>query len=420
MNALGLSNKDLPKKLRGIDVEDIRNWSNLEAKWQMSSLLFHPKTAIANLYGGTSLTVSSVGLQNWLRSNNIGWLRANLNPGKDSIGNEWNSLGDVRKWVESKGVLPEMLVYEAGINPEMQKANVKSAVAEAIAKIKGDPNVSDKALLDIARKYGLTDKFWDTMSWFMKTTERKLRSDSFMAHLIQAHQNFGGSLPIDHPIMIEMAKKGVKATQFLYNAPHRPLFAQTALGKVMSRFQLWSWNSVRFRNDVIREAAKHGWREGSMEFERFKRTAQIDLFMLGMSSVFMYSLFESALPAPWNWYQDLAEWLFGDDKERDRAFFGSWPTAVAPLQMVTPPIARMAPATFKGLVEGDWAKLSDYTVWSMFPMGRLARDLVGPHSIVQNPYYAVEKITGLPYMQFGEQLKQDDVNKKYPGGLMGW
>ena len=188
----------------------------------------------------------------------------------------------------------------------------------------------------------------------------------------------------------------------------------------MTRFQLWSWNSVRFRNDVIREAAKKGWREGTPEFEKFKRTAQIDLFMLGMSSMFMYSLFEAALPAPWNWYQDTAGWLFGDDKERDRAFFGSWPTAVAPLQMVTPPILRMAPVTFKGLVSGDWEKLSDYTVWSMFPMGRLARDVFGENSIVQNPYYAVEKMSGLPYMQLGRTIREDRDDVKYPKGIMSW
>ena len=416
----GIKKSDVPKNLREIDYKTLKDWANLEAKFQMSALLFHPKTGIGNLYGGTSLTISSAGFKNLKRANNIKWLKAHLNPGKDSLGNEWNGLPDAHKWVESKGIFPEMISYETGINPNAQKANVKLAIKEIMGKINKNPDLKDQSIRETLQKYGITEKFWDKMAFFMKGTERKLRADSFLAHVIQAWEGYGGTLPIDHPIIIEHAKRGVKATQFLYNAPHRPMFAQTALGKVMSRFQLWSWNSVRFRNDVIREAAKKGWREGTPEFERFKRTQQIDLFMLGMSSVFMYSIFESALPAPWNWYQDTAEWLFGDDKERDRAFFGSWPAAVAPLQMVTPPVLRMAPVSFKGLIEGDFSKLSDYTIWSMFPMGRVARDVFGPNSIVENPYYGVEKITGLPYMQFGKQLTDDKEGKPRPKGIMSW
>jgi hypothetical protein len=271
------------------------------------------------------------------------------------------------------------------------------------------------------KEYGVSDSFWNKAAYFMRTSERVLRRDSFMAHLIQAWQNYGGALPFNHPVLIEHAKRGVKATQFLYNAPYRPMFAQTQLGKVLTRFQLWSWNSVRFRNDVLREAAQHGFREGTVEYDRFVRTAQLDLFMLAMSSIFMYSLFESALPAPWNWFQDTADWLLGDEKERDRAFFGAYPTTVAPLQMVTPPVARMLPATFKGIVEEDWSKMSDYVVWTMFPFGRIARDIAGPNSIIENPTRTVEKLTGLPYIQFGQQLKEErDKKTLHPQGLMNF
>ena len=205
----------------------------------------------------------------------------------------------------------------------------------AIKKIKRDPDVKDETLRGMMQEYGLSDAFWNKAAWFMRTSERILRRDSFMAHLIQAWENYGGALPHDHPVLIEHAKRGVKATQFLYNAPFRPLFAQTQLGKVMTRFQLWSWNSVRFRNDVMREAAKYGWREGSTEFERFRRTAQLDMLMLALSSVFMYSLFEAALPAPWNWFQDTADWIFGNEKERDRAFYGTLPRAIGPVASKT-------------------------------------------------------------------------------------
>ena len=145
------------------------------------------------------------------------------------------------------------------------------------------------------------------------------------------------------------------------------------------------------------------------------------MLMLALSSVFMYSLFESALPAPWNWFQDTADWLFGDEKERDRAFFGAWPSNVAPLQMITPPAARMLPATFKGLVEQDWSKLTDYVLWTMFPFGRLTRDVAGPNSIIENPARTVEKVSGLPYLQFGRTIKEErDKEKLFPKGILTW
>tara|TARA_Y100000593_G_C4323744_1_gene345448 strand:+ start:11694 stop:20894 length:9201 start_codon:yes stop_codon:yes gene_type:complete len=416
-----LTDKEMPKEMRGVSLEDIRNWSNLEAKWQLASLLAHPKTAIGNVYGGTALTIANTGFGNFRKARDINWLRTKLNPGKDKFGNEWHGMPDVTKYITNLGVVPEMITYEAGIHPEVRKANVKAFFDKAIAKIKREPDVKDSTLRGMMQEYGLADSFWNKSAYFMRTSERVLRRDSFMAHLIQAWQNYGGALPHDHPVLIEHAKRGVKATQFLYNAPFRPLFAQTQLGKVLTRFQLWSWNSVRFRNDVIREAANHGFREGTPEFERFRRTAQLDMFMLALSSVFMYSLFEAALPAPWNWFQDTADWIFGNEKERDRAFFGAWPSQVAPLQMVTPPVARMLPATFKGLVEQDWSKLSDYVVWTMFPFGRLARDVVGPNGIIENPARSVEKITGLPYVQFGKTMKEErEKEKLFPEGILNW
>ena len=51
---------------------------------------------------------------------------------------------------------------------------------------------------------------------------------------------------------------------------------------------------------VNREAKLRGFRKGTAEYERFKRTMQTDLFVLALANVFAYSLFDSALPAPYN------------------------------------------------------------------------------------------------------------------------
>jgi hypothetical protein len=171
----------------------------------------------------------------------------------------------------------------------------------------------------------------------------------------------------------------------------------------MTRFQLWAWNSVRFRKDIINQAALHGFREGTTEFERFQRMATTDLFIIGLSNVFAYSIFESTLPAPYSWLQDTADWIFGDEKQRDRAFFGTWPSAVAPLQMVTPPILRLGPSAFKAMMTDDWSKFAGYYIPSMFPAGRFARDI---YKTIDNPARGVENLTGVPYMQLGQRVKE--------------
>ena len=232
----------------------------------------------------------------------------------------------------------------------------------------------------------------------MSVPERTLRRDAFMAHYIRAWERFGGAIKDpNHPFLIEMGKKGVKATQFLYEAPNRPFFARTALGKIMSRFQLFAWNSWRFRNDVVREARRYGFKEGTEAGDRFARTMQIDLFVLALGNMFLYSLFDNALPQPWGWFQDTADWIFGDEKERERAFFGAYPTAVAPLQIITPPLARFPVSGLMQWARDDYTKFSEYQVYTMFPFGRMIRDIVQPNKgLIDNPSRLLEKIAGMP------------------------
>ena len=225
-----------------------------------------------------------------------------------------------------------------------------------------------------------------------------------------AWERFGGAIKDpNHPFLIEMGKKGVKATQFLYEAPFRPMFARTALGKVMSRFQLFAWNSARFRNDIIREAKIHGFRPGTEAFEKYKRTMTIDLFVVALANMFAFSLFDNSLPSPWNWFQDTSEWLFGDEKERNKAFFGMWPSKIAPLQLVTPPIARFPISGLRQWIDDDYSKFADYYVWTAFPFGRLARDIFQEEQgLIDNPMRIMEKFTGMPVMDLARQKKKKE------------
>jgi hypothetical protein len=264
--------------------------------------------------------------------------------------------------------------------------------------------VSDTTLKEVALKHKITESIYDKAAWFMREPERLLRTKAFVSHYLQAREIYGhANMGIDHPFLINIAKKGVQATQFLYSAPYRPAFSRTALGKVMTRFQTWAWNAVRFRREITKEARQYGYREGTAEFDRFKRLMTTDMFVFSLANVFAYSLFEAALPAPWSWLQDTSDWIFGDEGERDRAFFGQWPTSLAPLQMVTPPIARLPVASLRAFTDDDYSRLSGYYIWTMFPFGRIARDVKG---VIENPMMAVEKMTGIPYMKFAREVQK--------------
>ena len=403
----------LPKELRGVDYQDLAKWGNIEAKFELASLLAHPRSMVANLYGGTANTLISTGWTNYKNARSISYLKANVNP-------KWETLKDVNKWVHKLGVVEEFLIGEFGKNPKFASLRWKNFFEEAQLKLKKDPDMADTSMWSLAKKHGISRGVFNAAAWFMRRAERTLRRDSFVAHYLQARNNFEGAIRrYDDPALIEFAKRGVKSTQFLYSAPFRPMFAATSLGKVMTRFQLWAWNSVRFRKDVLKEAHLRGWKEGTPEFERFKRLATADAFMMAMSGIFMYSLFEAALPAPYNWLQDTADWLYGDEKERDRAFFGAWPAKVAPLQMITPPILRLGPPMFKGFYEGDWEKFASYYIWTMFPFGRAMRDVIGEGGIVENPARTIEKVTGIPYQQFSKWYKdKPDSEKLGPRGVI--
>ena len=401
---LGLKQPVVNKILRDKwSVEDIRHWSNLEAKFELMSLLAHPKSAINNLFGGSLHTIQSSGATALKKVYDYNFLRT-INP-------KWTNRQALKDFVIRQGIFPEMLQHEWGLQKELQSAKAKEFLKDVGRKLNPEGGIEKATLRELADKHKVTAPVMNAAAKFMSIPEMKLRTDAFMSHYIKAWERFGGAITQhDHPFLIEQAKKGVKATQFLYNAPFRPGFARTALGKIMTRFQLWGWNAHRFRNDVIREARIRGYRQGTPEYEKFKRTAQIDLLTYSLASVFAMSIFENVLPAPLNHLKESAEWLFGDEKERNKAFWGKssvWPLPLRPLQIITPPISRVT-TPLKALVNDDYDKFLNYHIYTMFPFGRIARD-VSPWAkgnVLDNPYRIVEKFTGLPYGDLQRQRKK--------------
>jgi len=398
----------VPEELRGINFGHLARMSNMEAKWQLASLLAHPKSAVTNLYGGTLHTIVNTGMKNYLKGRSPSYLKT-INP-------EWDSLQKVQEWVQSLGVVEDFILYEAGLSPQFKSKRFKNFLTDATAAIKRDPQLSDKNLKNIAKKHGIIDSVFNKAAWFMRRPERTLRRDAFMAHYIQARDNFqGGITRFDDPILIKMGMEGVKSTQFLYSAPFRPAFARSSMGKVVTRFQLWAWNSVRFRNEIMKEARLRGWKEGTVEFERYKRMATMDLLVWGLANTFMYSLFENALPQPYAWMQDFADWAFGNENEKNRAFYGNYPGAFAPLQLITPPSLRGLGPMFKWMVNDDSATQSNYILWSLFPFGRMMRDIAGEGGLIENPSRIIEKTTGIPWQDMSRKIpKYKDDEMLYP------
>ena len=394
---LGLIKKDLPENLRGLDLNDVKRWSSLEAKFELASLLAHPKSMAANIFGGTLHTVQSVGLRTWKNARNNKYM-STINP-------EWATKEQRNQFAIKHGVLPEQLIEEYGLNKEFQSAKNKEFIELVARKIRRDPELTSESIRDLAKEKGIARQVTELAAKFMSVPEKALRRDAFMAHYLHWYNKLGGTIKnFDHPVLVELAKKGVKATQFLYSAPFRPMFARTALGKVMTRFQLWGWNAVKFRKEALKEARQYGFK--GAEAEKFARIMQLDLFVFALGNAFAYSLFDTAMPAPYNWMQDTSEWIFGDEKERNRAFFGQWPRALAPLQTITPPIARLPMASMRAILEDDWERVSNYYIHTMYPFGRISRDFVGKNNLIENPLALADKWLGLPLIGLSQASKE--------------
>ena len=104
--------------------------------------------------------------------------------------------------------------------------------------------------------------------------------------------------------------------------------------------------------------------------------------------------------------QDTADWVFGDEKERDRAFFSSWPhPLLAPLQIVTPPVARFGLTPINAMINGNWDRFSDYYLWTFFPFGRFARSIKKTFEV---PEMWVEQMTGIPIHGIAREMDKNN------------
>jgi len=404
-------------QLYDIDVSRKLYWvSQVDAKWNLMSLLTHTRTMVNNIVGGTVTTVSSTGFEHWKKATDEKWLRENVFV-------DFNGWNDITSFVESHGGVESMFKNEMMLSGKFKAGKPKEFMSDIVKMMKQRKAYSEDTVRSVAKKHfgDMADSVLEGAGWFMRKSEVHLRTRSWMAHYLKAREVFsanGLTLEKDHPWLIELANKGVAATQFLYNNANRPMFASTNVGKIYSRFQLWAWNSLKLRKEWYKAGRDAGFAPGTTEFERFRRIMTADMFMFTLASVLPGTLFESTMAPPFSYLQDLADFFYGDSEERERAFYGSLPHPFNILQTVSPPSSRVLFNAISFINSGDWEKLQGQAV-SWLPFGRLGKSVL---KTVQNPSMVVEELTGIPTHRINSLIKKgskkDDKKEekqiKYP------
>jgi len=372
--------------------------SNLEAKWSLVTLLTRPKSAVTNIFGAAHNTIVSTGTKYFRMAMDYQYL-SRINP-------NWTSKENIETDIDRVGGLESFIKADAGLTTHLRGVRFSKFRDRVLAKLRQDPNTDDATINEIARQEGVFNDIINMGAVFMRKSERLARRQAWLAHYLKAREVFEASnysYDWDDPWLIEMANRGVHATQFIYNSTNRPMFAKTALGKIFTRFQLWAYNSLNMRAQIVKQASANGYREGTQEFKRFERMALADLFVIGMATFFPMSLFGNSVPTPYYQFVEMSKFLFGDDEEKERAFYGILPYPASVLQMVLPPSSRYLTNMFNLMMTQDIEKFASYHVWSWFPFGAVAYDF---KKSVTNPALAAESMLGIPFNTLVRKLQR--------------
>jgi len=407
-------------------IRRLHDLGHLEAKYQLVTLLANTGSMVSNVYGGAQMSISSAGLRNFVRSKSDRVVTNKLLKNTDGTwaltsdkGKAVTNRKDLMKWLVERGIIDSYIQNELEYNTSLAEGlklrgeNGKSFLRELKKVLKQDPLAKNETVKELADRYGLTDLMLKSGGVFMQYSERVNRIDAFLSHALQAVDRFqtnGNKVSLKDPAVFEAGMKGIEVTQFLYHSAFRPAFMRTAMGKVLTRFKLFAFQSVRTRKEFYKQAKYYGFEEGTPAFERFKNLFLLDMFGFALASAFAYSLFDTTLPPPFDWIQESGEWLFGDKRERDRAFFGMYPKAIAPLQIVTPPIARI-PQAMGQLINGDWERFSDYTIHTLYPFGRLYKQI---DKTAEDPSRVLENFMRIPANKFAYRYRraQEDEERR--------
>jgi len=366
----------------------IHDMGALEAKYQLLTLLANTGVATGNLFGGSLNTVTKTGLRNFTRAMSFKYLEKNLLKDVDGNyqlkfknGKSVKTKEDLKKWAIERGVVEQYIKNELDFNPKLSTIKNKKSIQEFAKDFQKlllrNPDPNKETIMELARRHGIDEAILFAGSFPMQASERWLRINSFLSHMLQMRDSFNGvsgKVDMNSEAVVKHALKGVEATQFVYHSVGRSAFMRTATGKVLTRFKNYVQNQMAFQREIYKQAKMYGFEPGTKAHDDFQRLFVINAMLMALGSAYAYSLFDVATPPPFDWMVETSELLWGDARERERAFFGTYPRAIAPLQIITPPIARI-PQSLVMLLNGDWERFADYQAWTLFPFGRFARSV---------------------------------------------
>ena len=404
----------------------IRNWGAMEAKYQLMSLLFNTGSFVNNVFGGTTQTAAYAGLENLKDAGNMkvvnnllltdqyGVNKVFLNNGKPV-----KSFKDISEWLEENGFYDNYLQNEFDFNPELTTRlkelghSFKDFSRDMLTALKSKKGNRDESVSDVLKKYGVSDIMLKTGGFFMQESERINRKKAFLAGALQYIKGtgrLGKNLTLADDQVIEHAMNAIRYSQFFYQNAERPMFMATSTGKVLSRFKLFAFNSVRIRKEFYRQAKELGMKPNTPEFKRLERSVTADLWMYMLAGAFMFSLFDTTLPPPYDWIQSLADYMFGTKKQKEMAYFND---PLGPLSILKPPIARIPEAAGE-LLTGNWDEFTDYTIYTLLPFGRGIRQAVqlSDDRVGRGMDRAPEILFRVPYNQFINRVERAKSKKK--------
>ena len=405
-----------------------------EAKFSLITLLSTPKVMVGNLFGASQMTFNQSGFTPYRQAMDFKHVEKTLLKNQkgewvvsrtDSRGNKKfvKTKKDLKKWLVEEGVIDSYIQGELQYNMKFQAAIKqkgkagKQFVAELTKLLKTNPDARPLTIIELAKKYNIDKKVLNASGFFMQISERKARYDAFLSSAIKFRNSYGrhgAELNLSDPAIVQAGLKGIEVTQFLYHSAFRAPFMRTATGKVMTRFKHYVFQSVRARKEFYRQAKHYGFKEGSEPYEKFKRMFVTDMMTTALGVLFAYSLFDTSTPPPYDFLASFSNLVFGDKQERDKAFFGTLPRPIAPLQYGLPPVTRIPLNIITPLINDDWDKFWDYNVHTMYPFGRMIRSIDKTVNAKYGTTFGrfTQQFTGLPLDKVKGKLDRRSVLKE--------
>ena len=396
---------------------DIAVMAEAFARYDLVTLLAHPKVWVGNIAGGTLNNAISVGGKYMLKTLPTKKNMAELEKifpemkKKKYLNSKWNYLVE---WSQRHGVQDAMQTQELGTEGTLA-AKLRKDFVKLRKEARGELKWADYLEHVLRKRY--VEKGVRRMAWFIQHSEKTLRTMSFLTHYLKFRDMFlkqGLKPGVNDPYLIELANKGVAMTQFNYDNIDRPFVAQTNLGKVFYRYKLWVGNSLRMFHRVWKDAKLVDWEPGTDQMEMLERYMLSIMFANALAHIFPYSILNSSLPAPADQMMELSAMVFGEEDDKDDSFYGygRFGLGGSLWSQVRPSITRPLDAVFYSLATGEWERLADYHLWTWLPMGRMVRTAT---QMAAGEVSLIEGLTGFPDELYGytyDALKEHMAQEK--------